>query len=175
MNVLFRMLRISPAEIDLYLPIKNPSGSSVKKTIGSGCIINLRGDTNMAELFMQHDDWKKEKHMPVIDVPEVVKTGEAFPVKLSVGKEIPHPNTTEHHIDWIDLYFHPEGEKFPHQVGHFAFCAHGEAGTGPNTGPVYTEPSVIVMVKVSKPGVLHAMALCNIHGLWAAQAGVILG
>jgi superoxide reductase len=129
----------------------------------------------MADLFVQHDDWKKEKHMPVIDVPELVKIGEAFPVKLSVGKEIPHPNTTEHHIDWIDLYFQPEGEKFPHQVGHFSFSAHGEAGTGPNTGPVYTDPSVTVMVKISKPGVLHAMALCNIHGLWAAQAGVTPG
>jgi superoxide reductase len=48
----------------------------------------------MSELFIQHDDWKKEKHMPVIDVQELAKAGEAFPVRLSVGKEIPHPNTT---------------------------------------------------------------------------------
>jgi superoxide reductase len=129
----------------------------------------------MSELLVQHDDWKKEKHMPVIDVQELVKAAEAFPVRLSVGKEIPHPNTTEHHIEWIDLYFHPEGEKFPHQVGHFAFSAHGEATAGPNTGPVYTDPSVTVMLKVTKPETLHAMALCNIHGLWATQAEVKLG
>lgn len=120
----------------------------------------------MTELFVQRDDWKKEKHMPVIEVPAQVKAGEAFQVKISIGKEIPHPNTTEHHIAWIDLYFHPEGGKFPHQIGHFAFTAHGEAVAGPNQGPAYTAPEVIVTVKVNKPGELHALALCNIHGLW---------
>ena len=71
-------------------------------------------------MFIQKDDWKKEKHMPVIEAPAQVKAGEAFQVKVSIGKEIAHPNTVEHHIAWVDLYFHPEGEKFPHQVGHFA-------------------------------------------------------
>ena len=122
-------------------------------------------------MFIQKDDWKKEKHMPVIEAPAQVKAGEAFQVKVSIGKEIPHPNTTEHHIDWIDLYFHPEGEKFPHQVGHFAFTAHGEAGSGPNTGPVYTQPDVVVTLKASKPGTFHALALCNIHGLWESEQG----
>ena len=55
--------------------------------------------------------------------PPQVKAGEAFQVKVSIGKEIPHPNTTEQHLDWVDLYYHPEGEKFPHQVGYFAFTA----------------------------------------------------
>ena len=126
-------------------------------------------------MFIQKDDWKKEKHMPVIEVPAQVKAGEAFQVKVSIGKEIPHPNTTEHHMDWIDLYFHPEGEKFPHQVGHFAFTAHGESGGGPNLGPVYTEPQVVVTLKVTKAGTLHALALCNIHGLWESEQAVGIG
>ena len=120
-------------------------------------------------MFIQKDDWKKEKHMPVIEVPAQVKAGEAFQVKVGIGKEIPHPNTTEHHIDWIDLYFHPEGEKFPHQVGHFAFAAHGEAVAGPNTGPVYTDTWMTVTLKISKPGTFHALAMCNIHGLWEGE------
>lgn len=128
----------------------------------------------MTELFIQHDDWKKEKHMPVIEAPAQVRAGEAFPVKVAIGKEIPHPNTTEHHIDWIDLYFHPEGEKFPHQVGHFAFGAHGEAVAGPNQGPVYSDPQLVVTLKVSKSGTLQALAMCNIHGLWQSQAGLTL-
>lgn len=127
------------------------------------------------DLYVQKDDWKKEKHMPVIELPAQVKAGEAFQVTVSIGKEIPHPNTTEHHIAWIDLYFHPEGEKFPHQVGHFAFAAHGEAVAGPNTGPVYAEPHLMATVKVNKPGVFHALASCNIHGLWESQQPVTLG
>jgi superoxide reductase len=124
----------------------------------------------MSELYIQRDDWKKEKHMPVIEVPETVQAGEPFQVKVSIGKEIPHPNTTEHHITWIDLYFHPEGGKFPHQVGHYAFTAHGEAVAGPNQGPAYTIPEIVVSLKVTKPGVLHALASCNIHGLWESSA-----
>jgi superoxide reductase len=61
---------------------------------------------------IQEADWKKEKHVPVIEVPDQVKVDEVFEVKVSLGKEIAHPNTTEHHISWISLYFHPEGEKF---------------------------------------------------------------
>lgn len=124
----------------------------------------------MSELYIQRDDWKKEKHMPVIEAPETVQAGEPFQVKVSIGKEIPHPNTTEHFIAWIDLYFHPEGVKFPHQVGHFAFTAHGEAVAGPNQGPVYTAPEITVSLKVNKGGRLHALASCNIHGLWESSA-----
>jgi superoxide reductase len=120
-------------------------------------------------MFIQKDDWKKEKHMPVIEIPVQVKADVFFQVKVSIGKEIPHPNTTEHHIAWIDLYFHPEAEKFPHQVGHVAFAAHGEAVAGPNQGPVYTDPLVVLSLKVSKPGTFQALAMCNIHGLWESE------
>ncbi len=118
---------------------------------------------------IQKADWKKEKHVPVIECPDQVKPGEFFEVKVSLGKEVAHPNTTEHHISWITLYFHPEGEKFTHQVGHFEFSAHGESTAGPNQGPVYTHHGVTALLKVSKPGTLHALALCNIHGLWESS------
>ncbi len=121
---------------------------------------------------IQQGDWKKEKHMPVIEAPDEVKSGELFEVKVSLGKEVAHPNTTEHHISWIDLYFHPEGAKFTHHVGRFEFTAHGEAVSGPNEGPVYTHHGVIAWLKVSKSGTLHAMSMCNIHGLWESSKDV---
>ncbi|MFZ5906555.1 MAG: desulfoferrodoxin family protein, partial [Nitrospirota bacterium] len=62
--------------------------------------------------FYQSADWKSEKHVPVIDCPAAVKAGENFQVTVSIGKEVAHPNTTEHHIRWIQLFFKPEGEKF---------------------------------------------------------------
>ncbi len=118
---------------------------------------------------IQEADWKKEKHVPVIECPDEVKANEMFQVTVSLGKEVGHPNTTEHHISWISLYFHPEGEPFTHQVGHFEFTAHGEAVAGPNQGPVYTHHAVTVTLKVTKPGTLYALALCNIHGLWESS------
>ncbi len=118
---------------------------------------------------IQRADWKKEKHVPTIECPEQVKAGEVFKVKIGVGTEISHPNTTEHHISWITLYFHPEGGKFSHQVGHFEFSAHGESTAGPNQGPVYTHHAVTASLKVNKAGTLHALALCNIHGLWESS------
>ena len=118
---------------------------------------------------IQKADWKKEKHVPAIECPDQVKADEIFEVKVSLGKEVAHPNTTEHHISWITLYFHPEGEKFTHQVGHFEFSAHGESTAGPNQGPVYTHHAVTTSLKVSKAGTLHALALCNIHGLWESS------
>jgi superoxide reductase len=117
------------------------------------------------ELY-QTADWKMEKHVPVIDCPDKVKAGEMFPVKVTLGKEIAHPNTTAHHIRWISIYFQPEGEKFPYQIGHFEFSAHGESTEGPDTSSVYTHHEASTSMKTSKPGTLYTTALCNIHGLW---------
>ena len=121
---------------------------------------------------IQEADWKKEKHVPVIECPDQVAAGEVFEVKVGLGKEIAHPNTTEHHIRWIRLYFHPEGEKFTYDVGSFEFNAHGESVAGANEGPVYTHHAVTTWMKVGKPGTLHALALCNIHGLWESSKKV---
>jgi len=123
---------------------------------------------NLSERIQQAD-WKKEKHVPVIECPDEVKAGEVFEVKASLGKEIAHPNTTEHHIRWITLYFHPEGDKFTYQVGHYEFSAHGESAAGANQGPVYTHHAVTTALKINKSGTLHALALCNIHGLWESS------
>ena len=114
----------------------------------------------------QSADWKKEKHAPVIDAPDKVKKGEFFKVTASVGKEIAHPNKTEHHISWIALYFLPEAEKFPYEIGKCEFSAHGASVNGPDTSTVYTHPEVAVKFKTDKPGTLMASSYCNIHGLW---------
>ena len=127
--------------------------------------------TNLGDRI-QKADWKKEKHAPVIECPDQVKAGEIFEVRVGLGKEIAHPNTTEHFISWITLYFHPEGAKFSHQVGHFEFSAHGESVEGPNKGPVYTHHQVTTALKIDRPGTLHALALCNIHGLWESSKEV---
>jgi len=121
---------------------------------------------------IQEADWKKEKHSPVIHCPEEVTAGEFFEVKVNIGEEIGHPNTTEHHISWISLFFKPEGDKFTYEVGRYEFNAHGASVKGANEGPVYTNPFFVTSVKVMQPGTFHALAMCNIHGLWESTQEV---
>ncbi len=123
----------------------------------------------MKELF-QSADWKKEKHIPVIAVDTISKADGLYKISVSVGKEIPHPNTTEHHIASIDVYFAPEGSKFPYYIGRYSCAAHGASVEGPNTSTVYTQPEIEVSFKSAKPGVIHAASYCNIHGLWENSA-----
>jgi len=120
---------------------------------------------DLKDLF-QTADWKQEKHVPVIEVPDKVKKQESLKVTVSVGKEIPHPNTTEHHIRWIEVYFLAKGEKFPYQIARFEFNAHGESTQAPNTSTIYTQPEVVCSFKTDKSGTLFASSYCNIHGLW---------
>jgi len=120
--------------------------------------------------FYQHADWKNEKHSPVIKIIGEVTWDQPVKVNVSVGKEIAHPNTTEHHIAWIDVYFHPQGEKFPIHLGKVEFASHGASAKGGNTSTVYSEPEAVFSFKTEKPGTLYATSYCNIHGLWETSA-----
>lgn len=122
----------------------------------------------MAELkeLLQSADWKKEKHVPVIDAPDRAKKGEPVRLTIVVGKEIAHPNTTEHHIRWISAFFLADGEKFPCQIGRIEFSSHGESASGPNMSTVYTHPEGTIVFRTDKSGTILASSYCNIHGLW---------
>ena len=124
--------------------------------------------------FIQEADWKAEKHAPLLECADTVKADELFEVKISIGKEIAHPNTTEHHISWISLFFHVDGEKFPYQIGRYEFSAHGASVQGPNTSSVWTHHAVTAWMKTSKPGTLIAVSMCNIHGLWQSSKEIKL-
>lgn len=128
---------------------------------------------SMKDLF-KSADWKTEKHIPVIDVVSATERGKTITVNVSVGKEIPHPNTTEHYISSIEVYFLPEGAKFPYLLGKSSFDAHGASTDGPNTSTVYTEPTHSVNFKTEKNGKLFATAYCNIHGLWENSQNITL-
>jgi superoxide reductase len=121
--------------------------------------------TEINEL-LQSADFKKEKHIPVIDAPDMVQKGEEVKIVISVGKEISHPNTTQHHIGWISLFFLPDGEKYPIQIGDLIFTAHGSSTQGADTSTVYTNYQGTLLFKTEKSGTILALSYCNIHGLW---------
>jgi len=108
----------------------------------------------------------------MIEIKEAKK--EEVKILVSIGKEIAHPNTTAHHIAWIDIYFLPTGEKCPYQLGKFEFTAHGASINGPDTSTIYTYPKAKVSFKTEKAGTIIAFSYCNIHGLWASKEEVVL-
>ncbi len=122
----------------------------------------------LKDLF-QGADWKKEKHVPVIETSDILKKGDAAKISVTVGKEVPHPNTTEHHIRWIEVYFLADGEKFPCQVGRSDFTAHGESAQGPNTSTIFTNSEMTISLKTEKSGTVMASSYCNIHGFWSSS------
>ena len=107
----------------------------------------------------QTGDWKGEKHVPTIVAPETAKAGEEIEIRVNIGESAAHPNTFEHYISWIKVYFLPEGAKLPIEIGTFDFAAHGES-------EIFTEPHVITRFKANKSGTIIASSYCNIHGLW---------
>lgn len=116
--------------------------------------------------YVKTADWKSEKHVPVIAAPEMVAAGETFEVEVAVGKEIPHPNTVEHHIAWIALHFVPEGSPVSVEIGRVSLSAHGPV--------VATSSTAKFTVALQKGGEFHATAYCNLHGLWSSSARIVV-
>ena len=129
--------------------------------------------TKLDELY-QEADWKREKHVPVIDAPENAGEGELVRAGVSMGAEVSHPNTTGHHIEWIELYFPPEGGKFPYRIGHCSFDTHGASTEGPDTSGVYSHHEAVFSFRTNRSGALMAAGYCNIHGLWQSSKGIAI-
>ena len=95
----------------------------------------------------------REKHVPIIEIGKGKGEGGADIVHVVVGKEVPHPNTVEHHIAWIEIF----GVKQDGQVlnlGRATFA------------PAYTNPNARFQVPVAEFKAFCALAYCNIHGIW---------
>jgi len=145
--------------------------STTVKTIVGAVLLFLScvaAQPEMGDLY-QTADWKSEKHVPVIELQNKPISGKTIEVRVTVGKEIPHPNTAEHHIEWIDVYFLPDGESIPYELGRFEFSAHGASTQGANASGVYSQPSVLFYFTTTKSGTIYASSYCNIHGLWSSS------
>jgi len=93
----------------------------------------------------------KEKHVPIIELLTCDECGKDA-VKITVGKETPHPNTVEHHIKWISLFGVRNGVAV--HIGTF------------DLGPTFGVPTVITHVNKEGLSELIAIEYCNLHGLW---------
>ena len=105
------------------------------------------------DILKGKDNEGKEKHVPIIEVGKGKGESGADIVHVVVGKDVPHPNTVEHHIAWIELY----GIKQDGQVialGRSAFA------------PSFTNPNVRFQVPVEQFKAFCAISFCNVHGVW---------
>jgi len=91
--------------------------------------------------------------VPVIEIGKGKGEGGTDIVHVVVGKETPHPNTIEHHIDWIELF----GVKKNGQVIDLGLATFA---------PTYTSPDTGYQVSLAEFKAFCALAYCNIHGLW---------
>jgi len=112
---------------------------------------------HLGQLIKGADKEGKEKHVPVIELVDCPQCGEKV-VKITVGKEVAHPNTVEHHIKWIMLF----GVKAGLAVHIATF----------DLGPTYGVPTVVTHANLGAFSELVAIEYCNIHGLW--EAGLAL-
>ena len=92
----------------------------------------------------------KEKHVPDLALSESTI---GTVVTIQVGKEVLHPTTKEHHIEWVQLF----GEA---QDGKFVQIATLNFGKGTAL------PSGSVVIKKEDYKSLTAISYCNLHGVW---------
>lgn len=110
--------------------------------------------TTLGSLIKGAGQEGKEKHVPVIELVSCPECGDRV-VKVTVGKEAPHPNTVEHHIKWIALFGVKDGVAV-----HIATF---------DLGPTYAVPTVVTHAKLDGLSELIAVEYCNIHGLWESS------
>ena len=96
----------------------------------------------------------KEKHVPTIEILKGHgKEGNDL-VRVIIGKEVPHPNTVEHHIVWTELYGIKESGQAV-DLGRINFT------------PVYSSFETSFKINnIDEFKAFCALGYCNIHGVW---------
>jgi len=110
---------------------------------------------NFSEIIKTEKDEGREKHIPHMEIAKGHKEGKDI-VRVVVGHETPHPNTPDHHIAWIELYGIKKENDQVINIGRAA-CT-----------PIYSNPNARFQVNnIEDFQSFHALAYCNIHGLWS--------
>ncbi len=109
---------------------------------------------SFAEILKGADVEGKEKHVPTIELIKEHGSDKLDLVHIIVGKETPHPNTTEHHIAWLETF----GVKKDN--GQVVYLGRAEFG------PSFTNPNISFHVQFDQFKSIYALSYCNLHGLW---------
>jgi len=96
------------------------------------------------------------KHSPVIICDTETQRNKPFNVKVRIGKTVKHPNSPEHHYQYIQLW---------NLETLIATIKLERASFGDL--PIHIEANFTFVPKVSLR--LRALAYCNKHGLWQSE------
>ncbi|MCP4482376.1 MAG: hypothetical protein GY817_06295 [bacterium] len=94
----------------------------------------------------------KEKHVPGLKLTGCSPCGD-LGLTISVGDEVPHPTTPEHHIKHLGVHGLTKDNKL-------VFITRLELGDG------YVLPNVKINIKPDVFTKVFVTSFCNIHGLW---------
>ncbi|MDY0092567.1 MAG: desulfoferrodoxin family protein [Candidatus Vecturithrix sp.] len=92
----------------------------------------------------------KEKHVPDMAL-STSPLGTV--VTIQVGKEVVHPTTKEHHIEWVKVFGETQDGKFV-EIGELNF----------GKGTAFPHGSLVIKKEDYKS--LVALSYCNLHGVW---------
>ena len=98
----------------------------------------------------------EKKHLPVIECPDSVKSGEPFLVKIKVG-EVPHVSEEAHHVQWIEI---KTGENLYSRV---------------ELTPVLSMAEITVTLKKAgkhRTSTVRVIERCNLHGIWETKKDI---
>jgi superoxide reductase len=123
------------------------SGSARASDNGSGDEKTIHRLTNRSDPSLL-----EQKHVPSINVPEVIEKDTWFDVKIKVGYLQEHPSNPDHWITWIKLL--ANGKEI--------------AKTEFPTGGVGA-PQAVFRIRLASSSTLEAMEHCNIHGTWISD------
>ncbi|WP_445474622.1 desulfoferrodoxin family protein [Methanococcoides methylutens] len=99
------------------------------------------------------DERSKERHIPVIEVLRNYEdTGKDY-IHIIVEKNAIHPNTLEHHIEYIELYG---------RTKMMDTVTIGRATFGPEVKP----DTMFGLVNFGKYREFCVITYCNVHGPW---------
>jgi superoxide reductase len=94
----------------------------------------------------------EKKHVPAIESPQAVKSGEWFMVKVRVGYVTEHPSTPGHWITTVKLLL--DGQA----VAKTSYDKGGISASG-----------ATFRIRLNKTSSLEAIERCNLHGTWISD------
>ncbi len=128
----------------LVTAVSLTAGKSIANASGGKEYLRLKNKKNPSVL--------EQKHVPAIEAPKNVYSGDWLDVKVTVGFMKDHPSTPKHLITMIKLLV--DGREV--------------ARTDFKVGGV-SSPFAIFRIKIEKTSTLEAVENCNLHGTWISE------